>query len=209
VAKLLHIQASPRDRSHSGAVARAFLEEYLASHPGDTVETLDLFRIELPPFDGLVLQAKYNILHGQPHTDDEIAAWKKVEEVIEHFKSADKYLWSLPMWNFTIPYKLKHYLDIIVQPTYTFAHSRETGYKGLVTGKPALLICARGGEYGGGGEAGSMDFQRTYMELILRFMGFEEIKVILVEPTLAGGAQGAKEARERAIVEARRMALEF
>ena len=26
----------------------------------------------------------------------------------DHFKSADKYIVSLPMWNFGIPYKLKH-----------------------------------------------------------------------------------------------------
>lgn len=209
MAKLLHIQASPRERSHSRAVARAFVEAYRASHPEDLVENIDVFGVELPAFDGLVVQAKYNILHGQSHTNEELAAWKKVEEVIEEFKSADKYLWSLPMWNFTIPYRLKHYLDIIVQPGYTFAHSIERGYEGLVKGKPAVLICARGGAYGGEGKAAAMDFQKTYMELILRFIGFEDIKVILVEPTLAGGSQGAAEARKRAIAQAESLAIEF
>ena len=38
MAKLLHIEASPRkDRSASIAVARTFLDEYGKTHPGDTV----------------------------------------------------------------------------------------------------------------------------------------------------------------------------
>lgn len=206
---LLHIQASPRERSHSRAVAEAFLEVYKKKNPRDSVSTIDLFNTELPPFDGLVVQAKYNILHGQAHSPQELAAWKKVEGLIEDFKSADKYLWSLPMWNFGIPYRLKHYLDILVQPGYTFSYSPEKGYQGLVTGRPALLVCARGGSYGSETQAGGMDFQRPYMELILGFMGFKDIRAILVEPTLQGGPQAAERARQEAIVLARSMAVEL
>ena len=49
------------------------------------------------------------------------------------------------MWNFSIPYRLKHYLDIIIQPTYTFSYTPETSYQGLVTGKPIFIAYARGG----------------------------------------------------------------
>jgi FMN-dependent NADH-azoreductase len=209
MALLLHIQASPRERSHSRAVARAFLEAYQAKNPQDSVRTLDLFTAQLPAFDGLVLQAKYNILHGQGHSPEELQAWRRVEELIEDFKSADKYLWSLPMWNFGIPYRLKHYLDILVQPGYTFSYSAQKGYQGLVSGKPALLICARGGAYGTETQAGAMDFQRPYMELILGFIGFKEIRAILVEPTLQGGPQTADKARQEAIALARKMAADF
>lgn len=206
---LLHIQASPRERSHSRAVAKAFLEAYQERNPQDRVKTMDLFTVELPPFDGLVIQAKYNILHGQDHSPEELQAWKRVESFIEDFKSADKYLWSLPMWNFGIPYRLKHYLDILVQPGYTFSYSPEKGYQGLVSSKPAVLICARGGAYGPETQASAMDFQRSYMELILGFIGFKDIRAILVEPTLQGGAQAAEKARQEAIALARKMAAEL
>ncbi|MBV9130893.1 MAG: NAD(P)H-dependent oxidoreductase [Verrucomicrobia bacterium] len=36
-------------------------------------------------------------------TREQAQAWKRVEAVIERFKSADWYLFSLPMWNFGIP----------------------------------------------------------------------------------------------------------
>lgn len=44
--------------------------------------------------------------------------------MIERFKGADKYLFSLPMWNFGVPCKLKKYIDVIVQPTYTASVER-------------------------------------------------------------------------------------
>lgn len=50
------------------------------------------------------------------------------------------------MWNFGIPYRLKQYIDILVQPGYTFSYSPEQGYTGLVN-KPAAVVYARGGDY--------------------------------------------------------------
>lgn len=121
--KLLYIKASPRSgRSHSIAVADAFIESYRKSHPGDEILTVDLFEKDLPGFDGLAVNAKYTILHGEEHTREELLAWRAVEEVIEEFKAANKYLFAVPMWNFGIPYRLKQYIDLLVQPTYTAPH---------------------------------------------------------------------------------------
>ncbi len=69
---VLSIKASPRlGRSHSLAVAEAFLAAYREANPADEIVTLDLFAAELPPFDGLLVNAKYNILHGKPHPPEE------------------------------------------------------------------------------------------------------------------------------------------
>jgi FMN-dependent NADH-azoreductase len=166
-------------------VAKAFVEEYRKTHPGDEIDTLDLWGTTLPEFNGEVIDAKYAILHGQPQTPGQKAAWRAVERVIERFKGADKYLFSLPMWNFGIPYKLKQYIDVIVQPTYTFSFSPKEGYKGLVTGKKAAVVYARGGAYPAGSEGEGSDLQKKYMELILGFIGFTDITPIVIEPTLA------------------------
>ena len=185
MASLLYIESSPRkERSASILVAKTFIEEYLQTHPGDTVDVLDLWGNELPPFDGDTMNAKYAILHGEKHSDAQAKAWKPVEIVIDNFKSADKYLISLPMWNFGIPYKLKHYFDVLIQPSYTFSFSPEDGYKGLVTGKPVVLVYARGGAYSAGTGAEGFDYQTTYMEHLLGFIGFTDIQSIIIEPTL-------------------------
>jgi FMN-dependent NADH-azoreductase len=210
MSSLLHLKASPRGgRSHAVAVADAFLHTYRELHPGDQIITLDLFAADMPPFDGLLVNAKYNILHGQPHPSEEAAAWRQVEEIIGQFKAADKYVLATPMWNFSIPYRLKQYLDILVQPTYTFSYSPETGYVGLVTGKPIFIASARGGSYPPGTPAATADFQMPYLDFILKFIGFTDIRTVLVEPTLEQGPEVARARREAAMAQAREMAKVF
>ena len=208
--KLLYLQASPRvERSHSRAVADAFVEAYKEANMEDEVITMDLFKADLPAFDGLALQAKYALLHGQEHSEEEKSAWEPIAEIINQFKSANKYVMAVPMWNFGIPYRLKQYIDIIVQPGHTFSYSPEEGYKGLVTGKPVMAIYARGGEYPEGSDYASADLQKRYMELELGFIGFTDIQAIVVEPTLKDGPDMAKEKRVVAITEARKVAGAF
>ena len=204
--KVLYLQASPRgDRSKSNQVAAAFLDSYKQVNPDDTVETLNVFDAELPSFDGLTIQAKYTIIHGKQHTAEERQAWDAVEKVIEKFKSADKYIISLPMWNFGIPYRLKHYIDVLIQPGYTFKVG-DKGYEGLVKGKSVVCIYARGGAFL---DAVEYDKQKPYMEQILGFIGVEDIRSIVVEPTLAGDEEQAKKALEDSIKKARQAAKRF
>ena len=209
MSKLLYIQASPRiERSYSIAVAEAFVSAYKQANPKDEVIAMNLFKKDLPSFDGLAVQAKYTILHGLKHSTEELAAWKRVEEIIAEFKSADKYAMAVPMWNFGIPYRLKQYLDIIVQPGYTFSFSPQEGYKGLVLGKPVFVAYSRGGAYEQGSAAEAFDLQTKYLQLILGFIGFTDIRTLIVEPTLAG-PDVAKQKRDEAIAKAKEMAKAF
>ncbi|MBN1126049.1 MAG: NAD(P)H-dependent oxidoreductase [Sedimentisphaerales bacterium] len=207
---LLYIQASPRDnRSKSTLVAEAMVNAYKQENPNDQVVTLNLFKMDLPEFNGPALETKYAILHGQNPTTPQKEAWKKVEWIIEQFKKADRYVLSTPMWNFGIPYRLKHYFDILIQPGYTFSFDSETGYKGLVTGKPIAVVYARGGSYAPGTATASYDMQKPYVELALQFIGFTSIHSIVVEPTLHGSSQEQTLVIEKAIKQAGRIASEL
>jgi len=207
---LLYIQSSPRgQRSKSITVADVFVETYKQKHPDDKIVTLNIFKEKLPAFDGLTVQAKYTILHSQKHSKEKLQAWKKVEKIIEQFKSADKYVLAVPMWNFGIPYRLKQYIDILVQPGYTFSYSPETGYKGLLTGKPLLAVYARGGEYPAGNPAEAFDMQTKYLQLILGFIGFTNIRSVIVEPTLQGSAEAIEVKVQQAAVGAKKIAENF
>ena len=46
------------------------------------------------------------------------------------FSHADRVLISSPMSNFGVPYKLKQWFDLIVQPGITFTFSPAEGYRG-------------------------------------------------------------------------------
>ena len=208
MSRVLYIQASPRgERSYCIAAADAFIEAYRQKNPDDEIVTLNVFDTPLCDFAGFTLQAKYSIMHGQEHSKEELKAWGAVEKVIEQFNSADKYVLATPMWNFSIPYRLKQYIDILVQPGYTFSYSEDAGYQGLVKGKPLLVVYSRGGEYVG--EGAGFDLQSKYIELIFGFIGFENIRSLIVEPTLQGGPEVAKAKRKEAIEKAKEMAANF
>lgn len=205
MSRLLYIESSPRKkRSASIEVAKTFIEEFKNAHPTNEVETIDLWQTEIPEFDGDIIDAKYSIMHGQSHTEAQRKAWRKVEQLINQFKQTDKYLFSIPMWNFNIPYKLKQYIDVIVQPSYTFTFSPSQGYEGLLTNKPAVLIYARGGDYHEGSGSEGLDLQIKYMEMILKFIGFKDFHHIVVEPTLA-----SPESKEKALRKAKEEAVKI
>ncbi len=208
MSKLLAIQASPRtERSKSNAVADVFLDAYRQQNPTDTIERIILSDFALPVLDEAALDAKYAILHGGSPSDEQMKPWRAVELVIERFKAADKYLFAVPMWNFSLPYPLKHFLDVIIQPTYTFAYNPDTGYTGLVTGRPAAVIYASGGVYEGDFEA--MDMQKPYFELILGFIGITDIRSIVIAPTLMEGPDIATQRVEAAAAKAKQLAESF
>ncbi|MDF1593997.1 MAG: NAD(P)H-dependent oxidoreductase [Desulfobacterales bacterium] len=186
MSKLIYIESSPRkERSSSIKITNAFLDAYKKTHPQDEVDKLDLWATKLPPFDGDTIKAKYQILHGLEHTPEEATAWREVVAIFDRFSRADKYVFSVPMWNFGIPYQFKHYIDIITQPGLSFSFSPQEGYKGLVTGKLAVVLYARGGEYSSNDTVGALDFQKPYVEMWLGFIGFSDIRSIVIEPTLS------------------------
>src|SRR4051794_30925817 len=114
---LLHISASPRGRrSESLAIAATFLDELSATHPEVMVEHWDLWDGTLPEFGPPAADAKMAIFAGADPQGAEATAWHAAREAFERFDSADYYLFSVPMWNASVPYILKQLIDVISQP---------------------------------------------------------------------------------------------
>jgi len=206
---ILHIVASPRSESYSTRLAEAFFAAYRQARPEDHIETLDVFRDDVPPFHAPAAKAKYAVMTGQPPRDEAQSAWRPVIEEINHFKRFDKYVVSSPMWNFGIPYRLKQYIDVIVQPSLTVAYSPDKGYTGLVTGRPMLLLLARGGIYRSGNPLETFDFQESYLRTIFGFIGFTDIRTVAIQGTLQSKPEQLEADLRRAIAEAQDIAHEF
>jgi FMN-dependent NADH-azoreductase len=194
MATLLYIEASPRqDHSVSTRAAREFLDGYRQNNPQDSIDHLALFEEVLPAFAREGANQKMAQIGSLATTGQGIAAqgeWEGVLRVIERFKAADKVLISSPMWNFSIPFQLKHYIDLLCQPGLTFYVNKQGEYVGMVTGKPLQLILASGSEYAMRfpleEDGTKTDFQRAYLEHIARFIGFEDIRCLKLQP--AAGA---------------------
>ncbi|HKY09117.1 MAG TPA: NAD(P)H-dependent oxidoreductase [Candidatus Binatia bacterium] len=183
MAQVLYIEASPaKSSSHSIQVAKIFLNAYRHAHPQDDLATIDLWAEDLPPFDGETIEAKFAVLRKKEFTPEQQARWDAVQRISRRFNAADKYIFSVPMWNFGIPYRLKHYIDVVTLAGENWSWSRAAGYRSLLSGKKALLVCASAGEYGVNDPA---DFQKPYLRRWLNFIGVTEIQEISVAPTLA------------------------
>jgi FMN-dependent NADH-azoreductase len=195
--RLLFIQASPRPSgSFSLAAAERFLSRLRDRLPALEVDSLDLWRAELPEFDGAALAAKYARLAGRGLQPREAAAWRTIEAMVARLDTADLVLIATPMWNFGIPYKLKHWIDLVTQPGLAFSFDPATGYSPLLRARPTLAIVASAGDYSEGPSWGRPDLATPYLEAALRFIGLGEIAVVGQGPT-AGQLATIEAARER------------
>ncbi|WP_296187497.1 FMN-dependent NADH-azoreductase [Pseudomonas sp. UBA1879] len=177
---LLYIESSPRkQRSATIEVAKAFIDAWQAQHAIATVDTLDVWSEPLPTFDGATLDAKYAGIQGVERTPEQAAAWARISELAERFIKADIILFGVPMWNFGIPYTLKHLIDVVSQKDLLFTFD-ERGLNGLLGGRKVVVIAARGAPLD------RAEHQIAYMTTWSEMVGIDEQFNIVIEKTLLG-----------------------
>ncbi len=183
---LLHIQSSPRQqRSASIQVAQAFIDAWTVRHPQTSIDTLDVWTTPLPEFNGEALGAKYAALEGIPRSAEQLKVWADIEALGQRLHRADLIVVSVPMWNFGIPYRLKHLIDAVSQKDVLFTFD-ERGLLGLLGGRKAVLVAARGVALGENFPADEFDHQTTYLKMWARMVGITEVHMVAVEKTLFG-----------------------
>lgn len=181
MAKILHIEASPRqEESGSSMLASWFLASCIEADPQDTVEKLNVFETALPEFKADAAHAKFAPIYGDEVNDAQRKIWDEVKSQIEFFDSFDKIVLSCPMWNYSVPYPLKHYLDIIMQPGITFGFDpKQMLHIGLLRNRPVQFLLTRSsvptGDYS--------DFQLPYLRYVFGAMGLRDLRVITASQT--------------------------
>lgn len=179
--KLLHIIATPREEeSRTLRITEPFLESFRQKHPDWVIEELNLAKEEMPSLSLKRVSGKYALINGKELFGELKQNWKDIVAYIDQFLSADGYLISAPMWNFTIPYMLKHYIDLIVQPTYLYRYT-EHGTEGLVKGKKMVVIGTYGGAYTTD-QTKNYNFHEPYLRTIFGFVGITEMSFIIAQP---------------------------
>src|SRR3546814_13260730 len=115
--RLLHIIASPNGAaSRSTRVAEAFLESYRRRHRECLVDSVNVWDLDMPAFDATMIAAKFAVLRTEEATGAQRRKWTQAVKLSESFNSADVDLFSLPMWNFGVPYPLNHYIAVVTLP---------------------------------------------------------------------------------------------
>lgn len=204
--KLLNIIASPRgEKSRTLTISAEFLNTLKGKYPQMGIQDLDLFKMNLPEVFGGAVDAKYTFMSGGMPNEEAMKSWIEIARFANEFVAADIYLISTPMWNFSIPYKLKHYIDIIMQAGILFNFT-EKGVVGLATNKKMFCITSRGNDYSAGTGMNQFDFQENYLRSIFGFSGITDISFINAQAMdLAPGITDASLQKARG--EARQLAL--
>ncbi|APC39362.1 FMN-dependent NADH-azoreductase [Clostridium estertheticum] len=211
MSKILYITANPKtkENSFSLAVGYEFLETYKKSNPSDEIITLDLYKTEVPFIDEVVFSAWGKLGAGVTFEKLDKGEQNKVvamNNLLDQFIAADKYVFVTPLWNFTIPPMMKAYLDNICIVNKTFKYT-QNGPVGLLTDKKAVHIQARGGVYSVG-LAADLELGDRYINTILNFIGITDKQSIIVEG-MNSAPDKADEIKKNAINEARKVAQKF
>ncbi|MDZ8134625.1 MAG: FMN-dependent NADH-azoreductase [Nostoc sp. DedQUE04] len=192
---ILHIDSSPRgERSHSRELSKEFVSAWKAAHPEDAIAYRDLGHHPVPHVDEAWIAAAFS--PPETHTPELTEAIRISDELVDEFLAADRYVFGVPMYNFNIPSTFKAYIDQIVRINRTVALDAQ-GFRGLVEGKKAVIITARGGDFSATSPAVAYDFQEPYLRTIFGFIGLTDIQFINANSLNEGDArtQSLSEAR--------------
>jgi FMN-dependent NADH-azoreductase len=175
--ELLHIVATPRtEHSNSIRISTAIIAGLKQKYPALELTTVDLFHHEVPAMAGDKIESKYILMQGGQLSQNLTTTWSDIEAAIAGFMRADLYLITAPMWNFTVPYALKYYLDTIVQPGYLFKYLPDGTPIGLASGK-MIVVKTSGGDYSAG-PMKALDFHEPYLRGIFGFCGITDIHFV-------------------------------
>ena len=205
---LLHIAGSPRGTaSESRALAELFLETYVREHPEVTVQEWDIWDGSVPEFGAAAAEGKMNTFAGIDLDGPAAAAWREVTAAFERFAAADQYLFSVPMWNASVPYKLKQLIDVVSQPGMVFSFDPVEGYTGLLAGRKAAVLYTAAIYGPGRGPAFGSDFQAPFLRDWLEWAGVRDVSEVFFRPNIATADADAM--REVARHETRQLAKLF
>lgn len=195
VQHLLQINSSLfGDSGESTTLANRFVELWKAMDPAHRVVVRNLGDCSVPHLDA----ERFVAFRTPPdqRTRDQDAFVALSDDLIAELRAAEIIVFGVPVYNFMIPSGLKAYFDHVARAGETFRYT-ETGSVGLLAGKKAVVISARGG-FAGEGE----NLVALYMSVMLKFLGFEDVEFI--------GAEGlaiSPEVRSRGVAEAERAIL--
>jgi FMN-dependent NADH-azoreductase len=208
VAKILYITANPKpeNEAFSLRLGKAFMEKVKEISPEDEIIELDLYKADIPFLDEDVFNGWGKLAQNQSLTPEEEQKVNRLNELVDQFVDADKYVFVTPMWNLSFPPRLKLYIDAICMAGKTFKYT-ENGSVGLLEGRKAVHLHARGGVYSEG-PARELEFADRYLRAILGFIGITDVQSVIAEG-MAANPQEAESIFAKALEQVPQAAARF
>ena len=178
MAHLLRIDSSLRGEGlFSRSVADTFQNAWQQARPDGTVTLRELGRDPLP-----YLTWEAYIARSVPEaerTPEQQEAAARSAALVDELLAADTILLAVPLYNWGTPAPVKTWFD------YLFSDPRTRDPEGLLRGRQAVLVNARGGSYQPGTPREGWDHAEPYLRRVLADVLGLDLLVITPELTLA------------------------
>ncbi|USE37259.1 NAD(P)H-dependent oxidoreductase [Endozoicomonas sp. SCSIO W0465] len=155
-------------------MSQKFVQRFLTVNPDTQHKMRDLAIAQIPHLDAEIVMG-----FGTPEdqkNDRQVEMTALSDLLIEEVRSADVLVIGLPMYNFSLPSTLKSWFDFIARAGVTFKYT-EQGPVGLLAGKKAYIMAARGGQYAGT----EHDTQTALVRHFLSFIGIQDVEFVYAE----------------------------
>ena len=179
---ILHIKSSIRgDESVSNSLGKKLLDGLTANGDANVV-TRDLAKNDIPFIDADRFAANLTPYAERTGEHHELAAI--ADELIEELKAADTIVFSVPIYNFSVPATVKAWADLVARAGTTFQYT-PNGPEGLLTGKEAYIAAASGGTPVGS----DMDFMTSWLKFFLGFIGIKDVEIVAADGIMGEGGE--------------------
>ena len=167
---ILHIDSSART---DASVSRALSARIVARLAADTVIRRDL-TVPLPHVTADWIEANVTPADQRDVVQRDRLALS--DKLVGEIQAADILVLGARLYNFGVPAALKAWVDLVARAGVTFRYT-QTGPKGLMLGKRAIIALASGGT-----EIGSeIDFASGYLRHVMGFLGIHDVEVIAAD----------------------------
>ena len=175
MSNVLIIESSARQQdSFSRELTQQFISHWKTLHPADRLTIRDVAVNPVPHLDADLLGG-WMKPEAQRNAAEQ-ASLQRSNELTDELLAADVLVLAAPMYNFAIPSTLKAWLDHVLRAGVTFKYTA-TGPQGLLTGKRAIVLTARGGIHTGA----TSDHQEPYLRQVMAFIGIHDVTFIHAE----------------------------
>ena len=179
---ILHVTSSIRGDDSVSTSLGSKLIKRLAIKDEATVVTRDLAKNDLPFIDAERHAA--NLAPYADRSDAQHGLAKIADELIDELEAADTIVFSVPVYNFTVPATLKAWADLVARAGRTFRYP-QNGPEGLLTGKTVYITAATGGTPLGS----DIDFMSPWLKFFLGFLGMTDVRIVAADGILGEGGE--------------------
>lgn len=195
--RLMHVDSSPRgETSKSRSLARGFVDDMLSRSPDLIVDYLDLAYEAPPHVTAEFITATYT--PADQRTVEMRETLTESDELCARMLAADFLVFSMPMYNFTMPSTFKAFIDAIVRTNVTYTVEPDGRYAGQFGGKKVVFITTRGVDLRVGSPLSHMDGLTPALRAAFGFIGVSEPTFVDAQPVQFAQPHQCAEALERA-----------